>query len=220
MKTGVRKLTTKQKVFVAEYQKDWDGSKAVIRAGFHPKDAHRAAEMAYQLLHKTPVKEALDRAIEERLRKIGIRNERVLQEIAHVGLSDLRNLYNEDGTLKLPHEWPEEIAPAVAGVETFEEYQGKGKDREFIGYTKKVKLWDPNPSLTNMAKNLGLIGNGKHGDKEEEEQGQINRTLTTLELSPKIVYFVKLAVERTKKIEAQKALSGKSQDEKPKGLLK
>lgn len=70
MKTGVRKLTKKQKFFVAEYPKDWDGSKAVIRAGFHPKNAQRAAEMAYQLLHKTPVKEALDRAMEERLRNL------------------------------------------------------------------------------------------------------------------------------------------------------
>jgi hypothetical protein len=135
--------------------------------------------------------------------------------MARIGFADIRKLYRPDGTLLPPHEWPDEIGPAVAGVETFEEYQGKGENRILVGYTKKVRLWDPNPSLTNMAKNLGLLGNGKHRDKEEKEQGQINRTLTTPGLSPKIVYLVKLAVRRTKEIEAQKALSGKSQDEKP-----
>ena len=211
------KLTEKQKRFVAEYQVDLNGTQAAIRAGYSPKTAE---VIANHLVKKSWVLEAIRKETEKRLHEAGVRSDAVLTRMARLGFADIRKLYRNDGTLLPPHEWPEEIAPAVAGVETFEEYQGKGKDREFIGYTKKVKLWDPNPSLTNMAKNLGLIGNGKHGDKEEEEQGQINRTLTTLELSPKIVYFVKLAVERTKKIEAQKALSGKSQDEKPKGLLK
>lgn len=214
MKTGVRKLTKKQKFFVAEYPKDWDGSKAVIRAGFHPKNAQRAAEMAYQLLHKTPVKEALDRAMEERLRKLGIHSERVLQELARVALSDLRNVYNEDGTLKLPHEWSDEAAAAVAGVEVFEEFSGRGENRELIGYTKKVKSYDKVRALEILSKNLGLIGNGKHHEEEGEEEAA-DRELTTLELLARIVYLVKLAVERKKEIEAQKTLSGKSLDENP-----
>ena len=44
------KLTKKQKVFVAEYQVDLNGTQAAIRAGFSPRTAR---EIAYQLLHKT-----------------------------------------------------------------------------------------------------------------------------------------------------------------------
>jgi hypothetical protein len=69
-----------------------------------------------------------------------------------------------------------------------------------------------------MAKNLGILGINKHRDENEEES--VVRPLTPLGLSPKIIYLVKLAVKRTKEIEAQKALSGKSRDEKPKELLK
>lgn len=203
MRDKIRELTKKQKFFVAEYPKDWDGSKAVIRAGFHPKDAHRAAEMAYQLLHKTPVQEALDRAMEEKLRKIGVHTERVLMEVARVALSDLRNLYNEDGRLKLPGEWSDEAAAAVAGVEVTEEFEGKGKGRKHIGTTKKVRVFDKVRALELLSKNLGIIGNGKHRDEDEEDEG-IGRVLTTLELSAKIVYLVKLAVERKKEIEGEK----------------
>ena len=198
-----RKLTKKQKFFVAEYPKDWDGSKAVIRAGFHPKDAQRAAEMAYQLLQKSPVQEALDRAMEEKLRKIGVHTERVLTEIARVALSDLRNVYNEDGSLKLPHEWSDEAAAAIAGVEVLEEFVGKGKARTLVGHTKKVRVFDKVRALELLSKNLGIIGNGKHRDEDEEDEG-IDRIMTTLELSAKIVYLVKIAVERKKEIEAEK----------------
>lgn len=188
---------------MAEYPKDWDGSKAVIRAGFHPKDAQRAAEMAYQLLQKSPVQEALDRAMEEKLRKIGVHTERVLTEIARVALSDLRNVYNEDGSLKLPHEWSDEAAAAIAGVEVLEEFVGKGKARTLVGHTKKVRVFDKVRALELLSKNLGIIGNGKHRDEDEEDEG-IDRVMTTLELSAKIVYLVKIAVERKKEIEAEK----------------
>ena len=207
------KLTKKQRLFISEYQVDFNGTKAAIRAGYSPK---RASEMAYQLLQIPTVRQALDRAMEERLRKIGVHAVEVLTRMARIGFADIRKLYRPDGTLLPPHEWPDEIGPAVAGVETFEEYQGKGENRILVGYTKKVRLWDPNPSLTNMAKNLGLIGNGKHeGKTEEEDTEEIVKSMSSLQISQRIVYLVKLAVERTKKIEAQKALSGKSQDEKP-----
>jgi phage terminase small subunit len=211
-----RKLTRKEKFFVAEYPKDWNGTEAVIRSKYKAKNRQRASEIAYQLLQKTPVKEAINRAVEERLRKVGVHVEKVLTRMAQLAFVDIRKLYRPDGTLLPPNEWPEDVASAVAGVEVFEEYQGKGENRVLTGHTKKVRMWDPNPSLTNLGKNLRIFPTEKRDDGEEG----VGRVLTTLELSAKIVYLVKLAAERKKKIEAQKALGGKSQDEKPKELLK
>lgn len=212
------KLTRKQRMFVEQYPMDWNGTAAVLRAGYNPKDRARASEIAYQLLQKTPVKEALQRAMEERLHKIGVHAERALTEIARVAFSDLRKLYNEDGSLKLPSEWDDDEAAAIAGVEVLEEFSGRGEDRTLVGFTKKVRVFDKIKALELLSKHLGIIANGKRKDEEEGEGG--GRVLTTLELSAKIVYLVKLAVERKKEIEAQKALSGKSLDEKPKQLLK
>ena len=208
MKNKTRKLTIKQKKFITFLpQVNWVGSEAVRRAGYKVKDDQSACEIASQLLKVSQVKEAVDRESERQLQKIGVKTEIVLSRMARIGFADIRKLYRSDGTLLPPNEWPDEIVPAIAGIETFEEYQGKGEDRVLIGHTKKVRLWDPNPSLANMAKNLGIIGNGKHRDEDDEG---VERVLTTLELSAKIVYLVKLAVERKKEIE------GKKETERPK----
>jgi len=196
MKDKQRKLTKKQKLFVAEYQKDWNATRAAIVVGYKE---HRASEIACRLVKKSQVQEAIEKAMAERLRKIGVHSERILTEVARVGLSDLRKLYNEDGSLKLPHEWSDEAAAAVAGVEVFEEFVGKGKDRTLAGHTKKVRSFDKVRALELLSKHLGIIGNGKHLDEGDEED--VGRVLTTLELSAKIVYLVKLAVERKKEIE-------------------
>ena len=199
------KLTPKQKRFVAEYLKDSNGTRAAIEAGYSPK---RAAETAYDLRHKTScVMEAIRREEEERLHRVGVQADKVLTRMARIAYVDIRRLYGPNNTLLDVKDWPDDIVPAVAGVETFEEYQGKGEDRILVGYTKKVRLWDPNPSLTNMAKNLGVIGNGKRRDEDDEEP--VGRALTTLELSAKIVYLVKLAVERKKELEGKKVEEGK-----------
>jgi hypothetical protein len=39
---------------------------------------------------------------------------------------------------------------SVASVEVFEEFQGPGEDRQLIGYTKKVKLWDKNAAIDKL----------------------------------------------------------------------
>jgi phage terminase small subunit len=59
-----RKLTEKQKVFVAEYQKDLNGTQAAIRAGYSVKNADVISD---QLLGKTWVLEEIKKQTEERL---------------------------------------------------------------------------------------------------------------------------------------------------------
>jgi len=210
MKT--RKLTEKQKVFVAEYHVDLNGTQAAIRAGYSPKTAE---VIANQLLKKTWVSEAIKKQMEERLHRVGVTSERVLTKMAHLAFADLPKIYGPENTLLPVKDFPDEIVPAIASIKTTELFEGRGADRRLVGYTKEVRLWDPNPALTIMAKHLGLIGNRKHREKEEDEEAELGKALTPLGLSPKIVYYVKLAVDNVKKMEAQKALSGKSLDEKP-----
>lgn len=83
--------------------------------------------------------------------------ERVLQELRMLGLSDIRVLFHENGSLKPVTEWPEEIARAVASIEVFEEFAGSGEDKAQIGWTKKVKFWDKTRALELVGKNLKLF---------------------------------------------------------------
>lgn len=83
--------------------------------------------------------------------------ERVLAELRHLGLSDLRRLFDDNGRLKDPRNWPSEIAHAIASVEVDELFEGSGKERTHVGYTKKVKLWPKTEALKLIGQNLDLF---------------------------------------------------------------
>ena len=58
MKTQGKRLTARQKRFIAEYRKDYNGAQAAIRAGYSPKNAN---DQAAQLLSIPQLKEVLRR---------------------------------------------------------------------------------------------------------------------------------------------------------------
>lgn len=202
MAVKTRKLTKLQKRFIAEYPKDLCGSEAVIRAGYRVKNKQIAAEIAHALVNNSEVKKILDREEEERLHKAGVQAEKVKTRMAHLAFADIRKIYGPENTLLPVKDFPDEVIPAIAGVKTTELFDGTGEDRHLVGYTKEVRLWNPDTSLTNMAKNLGEIGNGKHRDEDEEEA--VSSILTHIELSHRIVYLLKLAFERKKEAEGEK----------------
>lgn len=81
-----------------------------------------------------------------------------IRAMTHV---DIRTLY-KDGVLLPVNEWPDDAAAAVAGVDVFEEFAGSGKEREKIGETRKVKLFD----VLKAAHLDGLL-RGKFAQKHE-----------------------------------------------------
>lgn len=97
----------------------------------------------------------------------------IVAAIARVKLSDF---YNEDGSIKSPHEWTEEMKIGAASLETLEEFEGQGKGRELIGYIKKFKLWDKNSAADKLMKHFGLyeIDNKQKSDPIRELLAAIN----------------------------------------------
>lgn len=81
----------------------------------------------------------------------------ILKELRSIGLSDLRSLFKEDGSLKPTNEWPESMGKMVSLIEVDELFAGYGKERSQIGFTKKIKLWDKMRALELLGKNLALF---------------------------------------------------------------
>jgi len=161
MKEKRRKLTKKQKDFVIQYQKDFNGTQAAIRAGFSPKSA---GVIAYELLNKTlHVKEALQSDINERLQRLGDRADATIEELLKIAHFDIRKLFNEDGSLKPPDQWDDETAAAVGGLQVFEEFVGRGEERTQIGLTKKLKMLDKVKALELLGKHQKLFGSEGNG---------------------------------------------------------
>lgn len=79
---------------------------------------------------------------------------------------DLRKLYTEDGRLKHPLEWPEEIARSVAKLEQVDYYEGQGQDREQVGVIKKVQFIDKLKAKELVGKMTTLFNNEKKQNAE------------------------------------------------------
>lgn len=83
--------------------------------------------------------------------------ERFLLELKRIGLSDIRKIFKEDGSILPAHKWPSEVAAYVSSIEVVEEFEGSGKDKEQVGWNKKVKLWNKERALELLGKNLHLF---------------------------------------------------------------
>jgi len=70
------KLSPKQRAFVTEYLKDFNGTQAAIRAGYSPKSAYSQAE---RLLRKAEIQKLLREAQEKAAKKATLTRERALE---------------------------------------------------------------------------------------------------------------------------------------------
>lgn len=161
---GADGLTVAQRLFVTEYLKDGNASKAAIRAGYSPETA---GSQGCRLLKNAKIKQIIEQVQQEALETVqketGINLERTLREIARLAFFDPRKLFHPNGEPLSIEDLDEDTAASIAGLEVLEEFEGQGKDRKFIGYTKKFKLADKRASLDMLMKHLG-------GYKEDNKQ--------------------------------------------------
>lgn len=147
-------LTKKQGTFVAEYLVDLNATRAAVAAGYSKKGAEQTGSV---LLRNPKVSEQIAKKHGKRLEKLDISADKVLAEIAKVAFFDPRKLFDENGLCKPIKDLDDETAMAVAGLEVFTEYEGKGDDRTESGVTRKVKLADKLRALELYGRHLKLF---------------------------------------------------------------
>ncbi|QQX91325.1 terminase small subunit [Gluconobacter sphaericus] len=155
------KLNEKQARFVEEYLVDLNAAQAAIRAGYSQKTARTQGQ---RLLTNADIQDAVSEAQKSRSARTQITQDRVIQEIARLGLSDVRKLFDDGGRLFQPHEWDDDTAAAVASIEV-DQRKEPGEDGERYTVTK-IKAWDKNAALEKLCKHLGLY-------ERDNEQKQV-----------------------------------------------
>lgn len=146
-------MTPKQERFVEEYLIDLNATQAAIRAGYSEKTAD---QQGHQLLKKTSVAAAIEKARAEQSRRTRVTADDVIRELARVGLSDVRKLVTEAGTLKAVADLDDDTAAAVASVEVVSGDDGVK--------THKIKLWDKGSALTQLGRHFKLFTDRVEGD--------------------------------------------------------
>lgn len=145
-------MTPKQERFVAEYLIDLNATQAYIRAGYSESGAAQAAE---KLLRNAEITAAVEAGRAKLMAKTNITAERVLQEMGRLAFSDVRNLFNADGSLKPLHTLTPEDSACIAGLEVIIKNAEAGDGH--MDKVHKIKVWDKSKNLENLAKHLGLF---------------------------------------------------------------
>ena len=86
-------LTPKQERFVQEYLLDLNATAAAKRAGYSEK---RASELGYQLLHKTTVQTAIQRAVISRSQRTEITQDYVIEKLMAIADKRASDAPNSD----------------------------------------------------------------------------------------------------------------------------
>lgn len=147
-------LTAKQQLFGVEYLKDRNATAAYKRAGY-TADGHAAESNASRLLSNAELQQFIQENLSEVKRSLVLEATDVLRELLYLGKSDIRKLFNEDGSLKKPHEWDDATAAAVSGMDVSTTISGDGD--ELATVTRKVKLWDKKGSLELLGRHMKLF---------------------------------------------------------------
>lgn len=159
----------KRERFCQEFIIDLNGYKAAIRAKYSKKTARVQAS---QLLTKLNIQERIAELQKKRSERTAITQERVLEELAMIGFSDIRNYLTIDkltGAIQAKgfEDIPKDESRVLKSIKEDRVIKEDADGRKTTVYDKvKFELWDKPRVLELMARHLGLVSESvKHSGK-------------------------------------------------------
>lgn len=145
------KLTAKQERFVEEYLVDLNATQAALRAKYSKKTA---AFIGAENLKKPKIKAEIERRMALRGQKTGITQEKVVNELAAIGMSDITDYVVIDAVEQDGKSIPlltvkslDELTPLQRSAIASIKQTASGIE---------VKLWDKNKALELLGRHLGM----------------------------------------------------------------
>lgn len=161
-------MTKKQKRFVEEYLIDLNATQAAIRAGYSPETAY---SIGSENLKKPEIRVCIEKAMAERSKRTGINQDRIIMELAKIGLLNPKDLVDfDEATVK--EEATEEDLAAIASVRVkrFPTKDGEGIERE-------IKMHDKTKALELLGRHFGMFKDKVEVSGLEEEKKKLDDIL-------------------------------------------
>lgn len=174
-------LQEQMEAFCDQYLIDFNATAAYARAGYRARGAAAAAAAA-RLLANPKVQAYLASRKAALVAKVEASQEDVLRAMVNLALGDVRSLFNADGSMKTMDQMSAAEAALIAGYEVLEEFEGAGKDRRFVGYTKKVKFVSKLDAVKTLGTHFGMFAKrhehtGKDGGPIQNEHKVLGELL-------------------------------------------
>lgn len=147
------KLSPRHARFVAEFLVTYSASEAARRAGYTGKNIDVTAAKTLRL---PQVAAAINEAERHRLSELRVTADRVEAELARIAFFDVRDLVNEDGSLKELTDLDDNTAAAISGIEVVT----IGNKVTGVGEVTKLKIADKVKALELLGKRLKIFSDG------------------------------------------------------------
>lgn len=152
-------LTLDEMAFAVEYVRTGNRTKAVLAVW---PEVKAPGAKANSLMKKPAVAEYLQRRRLEKLQAAELNVDYVLSRFKRLADSNIKDVYNADGTLKPPNELHDDVAAAIASIEIeitrINRTLGDGTTTEDVEIkTMKIRRWDPLKALEALAKWLKMF---------------------------------------------------------------
>lgn len=151
-------LTSRQARFVEEYPKDWNGTKAAIRAGYSKSTARMQAS---RLLTNENIASRVREAQAQMISRVKVEQDDVLKELLIVLKSNVSDFQISEGNQLTTREGVSDDAmKAVSSIKRrIRRYvEGKGADAQPVEIEEmEYRLWDKTRAIEMGMKHLGLM---------------------------------------------------------------
>jgi phage terminase small subunit len=142
-------MTNSQKRFCDEYLIDFNATRAYKAAYKNCRKDETANVNGSKLLRNTKVQEYIAEKQQEMQERNKITQDTIIQELAKIALFNIKDIYNEDGTLKKVTELDDDTAKAISGVKIL---QKAGAMKIILSKTN-----DKTKALELLGKHLGMF---------------------------------------------------------------
>ena len=176
---SAKRMSPKQLAFIKEYVVDFNGSAAAERAGYSSKTARI---IAAQLLSKINIQQAITELQTERSNRLGVTADRVIEELALVGFSDIGEIMDFSGSeirLLPANRISQKARRSIASVKVKRHVEtGIGPDGpiEIPVEVIEFKMVDKLSALDKLGRYLGLFV-----DREASGNGNANIQINIVE---------------------------------------
>ncbi|HBL23922.1 MAG TPA: terminase small subunit [Deltaproteobacteria bacterium] len=176
------KLSAKQQLFILEYLVDKNATQAAIRAGYSKRTA---GAIGTEHLHKPHIRAAIDAEIEKQKARITFTADQVLEELARVGFSDMKDFIKIDESglvqaipLETLAEGKSRIIKKVKEKRVIRSTKGSDDNPDgdqILDATFEFELCDKVKSLELLARHLGLLHDKTEIDLKQPVQITIKK---------------------------------------------
>lgn len=142
-------MTNSQKRFCDEYLIDFNATRAYKAAYKSCRKDETANVNGSKLLRNTKVQEYIAEKQQEMQERNKITQDTIIQELTKIALFNIKDIYNEDGTLKKVTELDDDTAKAISGVKIL---QKAGAMKIILSKTN-----DKTKALELLGKHLGMF---------------------------------------------------------------